>query len=86
MIQNLSNLASHIQYIILPQKGNYEICQQGRKVILYILDRVLAPPADPSTSIRTVPNDLIPSDWLDEEWLNDGTDFVKWIDRINWDE
>ncbi|KAJ5399819.1 hypothetical protein N7465_010308 [Penicillium sp. CMV-2018d] len=89
VIQNLSNLASHIQYIILPQKGNYEICQQGRKVILYILDHVLAAPADASTSstsIRAVSNDLIPSDWLNEEWLNDGTHFIKWIDGISWNE
>ncbi|KAJ5304932.1 uncharacterized protein N7443_004592 [Penicillium atrosanguineum] len=86
VIQNLSILASHIQYIILPQKGNYDICQQGRKVISYILDHVLAAPTDPSASIPLLPIDLIPADWLDEEWLNDGTDFVKWIEEINWDE
>ncbi|KAJ5659174.1 chromatin structure remodeling complex protein RSC3 [Penicillium longicatenatum] len=86
VIQNLSNLASHIQYITLPQKGNYEICQQGRKVILHILDYVLTAPVDASTSIPIMPNDLLPSDWLDEEWLNDGTHFLGWIDGINWNE
>ncbi|KAJ5195465.1 uncharacterized protein N7498_008903 [Penicillium cinerascens] len=85
VIQNLSNLVSHIQYIVLPQKGNYEICQQARKVISYILDYVLAAPANANPSIRAVSN-VIPSDWLDEEWLNDGTDFIKWIDGSNWYE
>ncbi|KAH8697480.1 putative chromatin structure remodeling complex protein RSC3 [Talaromyces proteolyticus] len=88
VIQNLSILVSHIQYIILPQKGNYEICQQGRKVISYILEYVLdQPPTDVTVSVPpVVPNNLIPPDWLADEWLNDGTDFIKWIDGLDWDE
>lgn len=85
MIQNLSILASHIQYIVLPQKGNYEICQQGRKIILYILDHLLATPADATASISPVPSNLIPTEWLNDEWLNDGTEFIRWIDGLNWD-
>jgi chromatin structure-remodeling complex subunit RSC3/30 len=85
VIQNLSILASHIQYIILPQKGNYEVCQQGRKAILYILDHVLSTRADATASVTPVPNDVIPTDWLNDEWLNDGSDFIRWIDRLNWD-
>ncbi|KAJ5758357.1 chromatin structure remodeling complex protein RSC3 [Penicillium nucicola] len=72
VIQSLGTLASHIQYITLPQKGNYEICQQGRKVILQILDYVLAAPVD--------------ADWLDEDLLNDGTHFLRWIDGFSWNE
>ncbi|KAJ5819463.1 hypothetical protein N7474_005054 [Penicillium riverlandense] len=85
VIQNLSILASHIQYIILPQKGNYEVCQQGRKAILYILDHVLSTHADATAPVSTVPSDLIPTDWLNDEWLNDGTEFIRWIDTLNWD-
>ncbi|OJJ46840.1 hypothetical protein ASPZODRAFT_131731 [Penicilliopsis zonata CBS 506.65] len=85
VIRNLSILASHMQYLVLPQKGNYEICQQGRKVISHILDLVLAPRPDPTSLASAVPdNNLIPADWLNDEWLNDGTDFIKWIDGLNW--
>ncbi|KAJ5620083.1 hypothetical protein N7510_004067 [Penicillium lagena] len=85
VIQNLSILASHIQYIILPQKGNYEVCQRGRKAILYILDHVLSTRTDATASVAPVPNDVIPTDWLNDEWLNDGTEFIRWIDKLNWD-
>ncbi|CRG88482.1 chromatin structure-remodeling complex subunit RSC3/30 [Talaromyces islandicus] len=86
VIQNLSILASHIQYIHLPQNGNYEICQQGRKVIMYILDHLLSKPTGAPVSASPVPSNIIPTDWLNDEWLNDGTEFISWIDGLDWDE
>ncbi|CRG92817.1 Ribosome biogenesis protein ERB1 [Talaromyces islandicus] len=86
VIQNLSILASHIQYIHLPQNGNYEICQQARKVIVYILDHLLSKPTEAPTSASPVPSNIIPTDWLSEEWLNDGSEFITWIDGLDWNE
>ncbi|KAH8688994.1 putative C6 transcription factor [Talaromyces proteolyticus] len=88
VIQNLSRFAADLEYAILEHAGNYEICQQARKVIRHVLDRVLsAPPAMPfaSSSLVTEP-DFAPMDWLtsDDTWLNQDSDFMKWVDSFDW--
>jgi chromatin structure-remodeling complex subunit RSC3/30 len=91
VIQNLSRFAADLEYVIWPHAGNYEICQQARKVLRYILDRVLsAPPAVPAaaSSSSAAEIDFAPMDWLTSDdastWFNQDSDFMKWVDSFDW--
>ncbi|KAI0160009.1 hypothetical protein GGR52DRAFT_582675 [Hypoxylon sp. FL1284] len=59
-IQDLSVFAARLGAID-PADGSFVICDQGRKVITYILDRILSPPAAPdrhqSYLAPTIPGD-----------------------------
>lgn len=89
VIQNLSRFAANLEYMIWPHAGNYEICQQARKVLRHILDRVLsAPPAIPYAVTSSVAEfDFAPMDWLTSDdtvnWLNRDSDFMKWVDSLD---
>ncbi|CRG91999.1 Isoleucine--tRNA ligase [Talaromyces islandicus] len=91
VIQNLSRFAADLEYVIWPHAGNYEICQQARKVLRHILDRVLsAPPAMPvaASSSSAAEIDFASMDWLTGDdtatWLNQDSDFLKWVDSFDW--
>jgi chromatin structure-remodeling complex subunit RSC3/30 len=79
--------------VIQPHEGNYDICQQARKAIRHILDRVL------STSFELGPSLSAAQDASGADWLlggnaggnagfgvvqDDGADFMKWIDNLDW--
>lgn len=91
VIQNLSRFAADLESVIWPHAGNYEICQQARKVLRHILDCVLsAPPAVPAamSSTSAAEIDFAPMDWLASDdgsnWFNQDSDFMKWVDSFDW--
>ncbi|GJP97403.1 transcriptional regulator family: Fungal Specific TF [Aspergillus niger] len=83
VIQKLTVFASHLQYVVRPHDGMYEVCQRARRVISSILDRILSvnPPALPAT----LPPDVLATNWLNGEIvvLDDGTDLFRWIDSAS---
>lgn len=90
VIQNLSIFASHLQTVIQPHEGNYDICQQARKAIRHILDRVLSSSFEPGPPL-SASQDAAGTDWLIGANnagygapLDDGADFMKWIDNLDW--
>lgn len=87
VIQNLSRFAADLENAIPREAGNYEICQQGRKVILSILDHVLsAPPVSPTPVSAEVSS--VPIEWLtsDEFWLKQDSEFMRWINNFDWNQ
>lgn len=83
IIQNLSIFASHLQYVVRPHDGNYDICQYSRRIICRILDRILSVNLPALSS--PLPAEVLATDWLNGEsiLLDDGTDFLTWVDGLN---
>jgi hypothetical protein len=78
--------AACLQTAIQPGEGNYDICQQARKAIKHILDRVLS--SEPGPSLPSA-QESSATDWLGGNSglgmiPDDGTDFMKWLDNLDW--
>lgn len=86
IIQNLSRFAGDLEYAIAREAGNYEICQQARKLIRSILDRVLSAPQVSLPASADVSS--MPIEWLgsDDIWLNQDSDFMRWIHNFDWNQ
>lgn len=86
VIQNLSRFVGDLEYAIVREAGNYEICQQARKLIRSILDRVLSAPQ--ASLPANADMHSMPIEWLgsDDIWLNQDSDFMKWINNFDWNQ
>ncbi|PWY88237.1 C6 transcription factor [Aspergillus heteromorphus CBS 117.55] len=82
VIQKLTVFASHLQYVVRPHDGMYEVSQRARKAISNILDRILT--VNPPPLPATLPADVLATNWLNGEpvILDDGTDLFRWIDNL----
>ncbi len=77
IIQNLSRLIEALRHLVPPEDGNFGLCDQARRVIRQILDKVLSIPAAPVTSNTNVnfslttmdQNDRLKMPGLDGSWL-----------------
>ncbi|OOG00623.1 hypothetical protein ASPCADRAFT_202457 [Aspergillus carbonarius ITEM 5010] len=80
VIQKLTVFASHLQYVVRPHDGMYDVCQRARKVISNILDRILT--VNPPPLPASLPADVLATNWLNGETvvLDDGTDLFRWLD------
>ena len=87
IIQNLSRFAGDLEYAIVREAGNYEICQQARKLIRSILDRVLSAPQASLVPARAEVSPM-PIEWLgsDDIWLNQDSEFMRWINNFDWNQ
>ncbi|GAM37299.1 C6 transcription factor [Talaromyces pinophilus] len=87
IIQNLSRFAGDLEYAIVREAGNYEICQQARKLIRSILDRVLSAPQASLIPARAEVSSM-PIEWLgsDDIWLNQDSEFMRWINNFDWNQ
>jgi hypothetical protein len=94
-IQNLSVFISLLESIIRPGEANYVLSDRARKALKHTLDRVLSPPPMPSVQpadppvldSQDVPG-LLPvnSNLFADFPLEDGFDFLNWIDTMDWDK
>ncbi|PYH47009.1 putative C6 transcription factor [Aspergillus saccharolyticus JOP 1030-1] len=82
VIQKLTVFASHLQYVVRPHDGMYDVCQRARKVISNILDRVLT--VNPSPMPATLAAEVLAANWLNGETvtLDDGSDLYRWIENL----
>ena len=82
VIQDLSVFVSALA-TVSPGEGNYTICDQGRKVLEKILDKILSPqPHQPATGIPH--NDLGNDTSLYFPTGNDA-EFMQWLDNLEWE-
>lgn len=87
MIQKLSVFASHLDTMIKPDEGNYNIAQQGGRAIRRVLDQVLSVPSTPVTSKEDTSiqgteaeNDFAGMGFLDNIDIDDRAPFLGWLD------
>jgi chromatin structure-remodeling complex subunit RSC3/30 len=87
VIQNLSRFAADLEYAVPREAGNYEICQQARKVIRSILDHVLSAPPVPLTPGGAEANS-VPVEWLtsNEFWFDQDSEFMRWMNNFDWSQ
>ncbi|OKL58737.1 hypothetical protein UA08_06318 [Talaromyces atroroseus] len=87
VIQNLSRFAADLEYAVPREAGNYEICQQARKVIRSILDHVLSAPPVPLTP-GSAEVSSVPVEWFtsNEFWLDQDSEFMRWINNFDWNQ
>ncbi|KAJ5836200.1 hypothetical protein N7447_002226 [Penicillium robsamsonii] len=81
-IQKLNIFASHLDFLVRPHDGNYEIVQQGTRIIRRVLDQIL-PPEFPQPAPLTPDIDMS-TNWLDGCDLDGNFDFMAWFDNIHW--
>ncbi|KAJ5591965.1 uncharacterized protein N7459_002334 [Penicillium hispanicum] len=84
IIQKLSIFASHLDTMVQPDEGNYQIAQQGQKAIRHILDQVLSARHEPGSTASYVfqesdrKQEIVDTDWLDGMDFDDGGLFADW--------
>lgn len=65
IIQNLSRLVETLRRFVPPEDGNFALCDQARRVIWRILDKVLSMPAGPFNSNVNASSSLTTMDQID---------------------
>ena len=82
IIQNLSNLVSAIDFIVRPTNGNFEICNQAKRMLQAVLDTVLSPEhgqtASKSTEPLTITDTSTENALFDQSWLDNNLDMDFW--------
>ncbi|KAJ5383265.1 hypothetical protein N7517_001176 [Penicillium concentricum] len=82
IIQKLNIFVSHLNSLVRPHDGNYEISQQGTRFIRRVLDQILSPQCPQPTPLT--PDIDLSTNWLDGCDLDGNFDFMAWFDNIHW--
>ncbi|KAJ6172709.1 Transcription factor [Penicillium chermesinum] len=90
IIQKLSIFASHLETMVGPNEGNYQIAQQGQRAIRHVLDQILsAPNATPAPLTAPTPisdtdmsagQEVLCAELLDNMDVGDRVQFLHWLD------
>ncbi|KAJ5167565.1 Transcription factor [Penicillium canariense] len=82
IIQNLSIFASYLDHVIQSNEGNYQVSQQGQRIIRHVLDQVLS--VDISSpmlnSLETPPDTSAIENLLEDVDIADRQAFLGWLD------
>ncbi|KAJ5512925.1 hypothetical protein N7463_002477 [Penicillium fimorum] len=81
-IQKLNIFVSHLNSLVRPHEGNYEIAQQGTRFIRRVLDQIITPEFPQPAPLT--PDIDISTNWLDGCDLDGNFDFMAWFDNIHW--
>lgn len=89
IIQKLSIFASHLETMVGPNEGNYQIAQQGRRAIGQVLDQILSTPTPipvPAMAISPTSNPdsnergMLCPELLENIDVEDRVQFLDWLD------
>ncbi|OQE26011.1 hypothetical protein PENFLA_c007G00997 [Penicillium flavigenum] len=83
-IQKLNTFVSHLNFLVPPHEGSYEIAQQGARFIRRVLDRILSPSCPQLAP--SIPDIELSENWLDGCDLDGNLDFMAWFDNIYWSQ
>jgi len=84
-IQDLSVFISALG-AVGPGEGNHYICNQGRKVLKRVLDKILSPdtPAATSSGAGSMDQTMVDDPNLFFPTGNDA-EFLQWLENVEWD-